>query len=239
MTSVKFFKRQPMTAPGGVEETPYTRARAAWDARSGAAGAQAANWRLAALLSVAALIIALGLLWRAGGAPRVVPYVVEVSRSGEARSIGRVEPVAYEPQAEVVKYFITRWLADIRSISSDPVLTRKTWNRAIGFLTGAASERYTAYARRTDLISHVGKMVVSVEMEAAFAASERAYQVEWVERIFTLQGREDSARRYRGIVQYTLSPPSDLTAIQSNPLGIYISDFNWGAVGDVKAERKS
>ena len=54
---MKFFKRQPMTAPGGVEETPYTRARGEWDDRIGSARVQAANWRLAALLSITGLII--------------------------------------------------------------------------------------------------------------------------------------------------------------------------------------
>ncbi len=229
---MKFFKRQPVSTPGGVEETPYTRARGEWDDRIGSARVQAQNWRLAALLSTASLILALGLLWRAGGTPEVVPYVIEVNRSGEVQKIGKVAEVSYEPEAEVVKYFITRWLADIRGISSDAVLTRKTWNRAIGFLTGPASVRYTEYAKRTDLIGHVGKMVVSVEMEAAFAVSGNAYQIEWVERIFTLQGREDSAKRYRGVVHYLVSPPKDITAIHSNPLGIYIRDFNWGSVGE-------
>jgi type IV secretion system protein VirB5 len=68
-------------------ETPYQRAGQLWDERIGAARVQARNWRLMAFggLGLAALTGA-GLVWQSQQS-RVVPYVVEVDRLGEARAV--------------------------------------------------------------------------------------------------------------------------------------------------------
>ena len=68
-------------------ETPYQRAGQVWDERIGSARAQARNWRLMAigglLLSSA---LSGGLLWQSMQS-RVIPYVVEVDKLGEARAV--------------------------------------------------------------------------------------------------------------------------------------------------------
>lgn len=75
------FGREP------VPETPYQRASQVWDDRLGSARQQAYNWRLIAFgaMAVLALSVADNLRLRFG--TKIVPYVVEVDRLGQARSV--------------------------------------------------------------------------------------------------------------------------------------------------------
>ena len=68
-------------------ETPYQRAAQVWDERIGSARVQARNWRL---IAFGCLILAGGfaaaLVWQSARGT-IVPWVVEVDRLGEARTV--------------------------------------------------------------------------------------------------------------------------------------------------------
>ena len=74
-----------------LPETPFQRAGQLWDERIGSARVQARNWRLMAFgcLGLTCALSA-GLLWQ-GLQSRVVPYVVEVDRLGEARAVAAAQ----------------------------------------------------------------------------------------------------------------------------------------------------
>ena len=79
-------------------ETPYARAGQVWDERIGSARVQAQNWRLVALASLAvAGGTSAGLVWQSAQS-RLIPYVVEVDRLGEARAV-REAATDYRPTA--------------------------------------------------------------------------------------------------------------------------------------------
>ncbi|RYE64630.1 MAG: conjugal transfer protein TrbF, partial [Oxalobacteraceae bacterium] len=107
-------------------ETPYQRAGQVWDERIGSARAQASNWRLMALggLAVSAGLSA-ALVWQSLQS-RVTPYVVEVDKLGEARAVAPATAV-YEPSDAQIAWFLSRFVANIRSRSLDPVLMRANW----------------------------------------------------------------------------------------------------------------
>ncbi len=77
-------------------ETPYQRAGQLWDERIGSARVQARSWRLIAF-GCLGLTTALsgGLMWQSLQS-RVVPFVVEVDRLGEARAVTPAE-AGYHP----------------------------------------------------------------------------------------------------------------------------------------------
>src|SRR3546814_7824469 len=89
-----------------------------------------------------------GLLWQSLQS-RVVPYVVEVDRLGEARA---VEPAArdYQPTDPQVAWFLSRFIGDIRTVSLDPVLMRQDWLSAYDF----SSEEHTSELQSLMRISY-------------------------------------------------------------------------------------
>ncbi|MGN6620073.1 MAG: conjugal transfer protein TrbF, partial [Sphingomonas sp.] len=127
-------------------ETPYHRAGQLWDERIGSARVQAHSWRLIAF-GCLGLTSALsgGLLWQSLQS-RVVPYVVEVDRLGEARA---VEPAdkTYHPTDPQIAWFLSRFIEDVRSVSLNPVLMRANWLSAYDFTTRRGAVFLGDYAR--------------------------------------------------------------------------------------------
>ena len=138
-------------------ETPYQRAGQVWDERIGSARVQARNWRLMALggLTLSGALAG-GLLWQSLQS-RVVPYVVEVDRLGEARAVA---PAAegYRPTDPQIAWHLGRFVSQVRSVSLDPVLMRQDWLAAYDMVTGRGAKFLGEYARAADPFAGVGNL---------------------------------------------------------------------------------
>ena len=55
-----------------------------------------------------------------------MPYVVEVDRLGEARAVTEVE-AGYRPTDPQIVWHLAKFIENVRSVSLDPVLTRRDW----------------------------------------------------------------------------------------------------------------
>ena len=68
------------------------------------------------------------LIWRAGQSV-VIPYVVEVDRLGEVQAVApAITP--YQPSDAQIAWYLGRFITDVRSLSTDPVLVRRNWLEA-------------------------------------------------------------------------------------------------------------
>ena len=106
--------------------TPYQRAGQMWDERIGSARVQARNWRLIAFGGLALSTgLSCGLLWLSMQS-RIVPYVVEVDRLGEARAVAALEE-DYRPTDPQIAWHLGKFIGNVRSLSLDPVLMRQNW----------------------------------------------------------------------------------------------------------------
>jgi type IV secretion system protein VirB5 len=160
--------------------TPYQRAAQAWDERIGSARVQARNWRLMAIGGLALSAgLSGGLLWQSTQS-RIVPYVVAVDRLGEARAI---EPADrdYRPTDPQIAWFLAHFIANVRSVSLDPVLMRRDWLSAYDFATDRGARFLSAYAKEADPFGKIGARTVSVQVTSVVRASERSFQVKWTE----------------------------------------------------------
>jgi type IV secretion system protein TrbF len=114
--------------------TPYQRAGQVWDQRIGSARVQARNWRLMAfgglLLSTG---LSGGLLWQSMQS-RVVPYVVEVDKLGEASAVAPLKE-GYQPTDPQIAWHLGKFISNVRSVSLDPVLMRQNWLSAYDFVS--------------------------------------------------------------------------------------------------------
>src|SRR5271168_4716007 len=84
----------PASADESQAENPYLSARREWNERYGDYIAHARNWRGAAFAALAiALVLAIGVAWQAAQS-KVVPYVVEVDKLGDAVPVARADRAA-------------------------------------------------------------------------------------------------------------------------------------------------
>jgi len=209
----------------GEPVTPYQRAGQVWDERIGSARAQARNWRLMAfgglLLSTG---LSAGLLWQSLQS-RVVPYVVEVDRLGEARAVAPVVE-GYQPTDPQVAWHLAKFIGNVRSVSLDPVLMRQNWLSAYDFVTGRGALFLNDHARSAQPFAEVGDRTVSVQVTSVVRASDSSFQVKWIETAYE-RGSLAGTSRWTAILSVEVKPPKSADELRKNPLGLRIDGIDW------------
>ena len=206
-------------------ETPYQRAGQVWDQRIGSARIQARNWRLMAFgcLGLASALSG-ALIWQSLQS-RIVPYVVEVDRLGEARAVAPADR-DYQPTDPQVAWFLSHFINDVRSISLDPVLMRANWLSAYDFTTKRGAEFLGDYARQSDPFANVGARTVSIQVTSVVRASDTSFQVKWIETAYE-RGAQAGVSHWTAILTLVMAPPSSADELRKNPLGIYVDAIDW------------
>ncbi|WP_077148015.1 conjugal transfer protein TrbF [Sphingopyxis sp. KK2] len=216
-------------------ETPYQRAGQLWDERIGSARVQARNWRLIAFGQLfLASGLAAALVWQSMQS-RVVPYVVEVDRLGEAKSVA---PAAsdYRPTDPQIAWHLGRFITNIRTRSLDPVLMREGWLSAYDFVTARGAEFLGEYARAAKPFAEVGRRTVSVQVTSVVRASDTSFQVKWTETEFE-RGSLAGTTRWTAMLTVTVQPPRSAEVLRTNPLGLYIDAIDWSRELESLADR--
>ncbi len=206
-------------------ETPYHRAGQMWDERLGSARAQAKNWRLMAFGCFALSAgLSAALVWQSLQS-RVTPYVVEVDRLGEARSVAEAQ-AKFEPNDPQIAWHLGRFIRDVRTISLDPVLTRASWLEAYDFTTKRGAHFLGDHARANDPFALIGERTVSVQVTSVVRASDRSFQVKWVETAYE-RGIEAGRSQWTAILTIVQRTPTSADVLRKNPLGIYVDAIDW------------
>lgn len=220
------FSRSPqrygVTPPA---ETRYQRAGQVWDDRDGSALAHAYSWRLAFF---GCLLMSTGLaaanIWQSSQS-RIAPYVIEVDRLGEARAVGPAEQ-DWRPGDAVLARAIERFVVDVRSLASDPIVVRERWLDAYAMVTVQGRVFLDGYARANDPFAAIGERTVSVQPTTVVRASDHSFRVDWVEQTFE-RGALTETRRWTATVTLKRVKPTTRAALKANPLGLYIDQIDW------------
>lgn len=206
-------------------ETPYQRASQMWDERIGSSRVQAANWRL---IAFGCLALAGGLaasnIWQSMQS-RVAPYVVEVDRMGEARSVAPALQ-NYKPTDGQIAWHLGRFISNVRSISTDAVLVKKNWLDAYDFATDRAAIFLNEYARTNDPFAGIGERSVAVQITSVVRASDTSFQVKWTESTYE-RGSLAKTERWTAMLTTVMRPPKTADALRRNPLGLFVNAIDW------------
>jgi type IV secretory pathway TrbF-like protein len=205
-------------------ENPYLSARREWNERYGDYIARARNWRLAAFAALGiSAVLALGVVWEAAQS-KVVPYVVEVDKLGDAVAVGRADRAA-PADGRVVKAQLAAWIVDVRSISSDPTAEKTALARAYSMTAASATTFLDDYYRQHSPFGQARTIAVSVD--AVLPVSDRTYQLEWSEDARDFQGRDIETTHWLASLTIAFDPPSTERGILNNPLGLYVTGISW------------
>ena len=223
---MNIFKR-PMPHYGKTPEpvTPYQKAAQIWDERIGSARVQARNWRY---MAFGCLILSAGfasaLVWQSARGT-VVPWVVEIDRHGEARTI---EPAVadYRPTDPQVAWHLARFIEQVRGLPLDPIVLRQAWLRAYEFTTDRGAVALNEYARSNDPFTRVGREQVSIEVSSVIRASPDSFRVAWTEQHYE-NGQLSRTERWTAILTIVLQQPRTAERLRANPLGIFVNAISW------------
>ena len=71
---------------------------------------------------------------------------------------------------------------------------------------------------------------VQVTVNSVLSMSAETWQAEWTEERYTLGGDRISQKHYRGIFSTAVVTPDSMREVLQNPLGIFITDFNFSEI---------
>jgi type IV secretion system protein VirB5 len=94
----------------------------------------------------------------------------------------------------------------------------------------AAENKYREYYAANNPITAGEHETTSVTVNSVLSLSHETWQAEWTEERYSLIGKKLSEKRYRGIFTTAIAPPNEMREIIANPLGIFVTDFNFSEV---------
>lgn len=206
-------------------DTPYRRAAQEWDNRIGSSVAQAKNWRLMAFCSLGLTAVTLGGYIYERQNTHVATYVVPVNEYGRP---GRIELAgkAYTPNQAAMSYFVSDWVRLVRSKSTDAIVLRQNWTNAYHFVTPEAGAQLTEYARTKNPFARIGQDAVNVEIVSVLPRSPQTFQVNWRETLYD-QGGRSTPETWTGVFTTVQKTPRTEAELRANPLGLYLTSFQW------------
>ena len=228
--NIKNLLRKPEKFTDYEAESPAARAERKWDEREGEIVVQNYNLRLLLIgLMCVVVILVCGLVYKSLSAS-VVPYVVEVdTTTGAVRNIGTIESSKnYQPSDAVYKYFLSKFVKNVREVPLDPIVYRENLNSSYGFLTKDAMAKLQTMLRSEGTNEKFGHQTVQVEVFTVLPMEGgHSYQVRWKEESFTIGSGEKTTTPYSGIFTVQTIQSDDEEQLDVNPISLYISDFSW------------
>lgn len=210
----------------------YLAARREWLERYGDYINSAKNWRMMALGSLPVMaILAIGLVYEADRV-HVVPDVIEVNKLGEAVHFGEeISDGTYN--RPIVTHVLTRWIDLVRARIPAIAAEKQQYDNSYNYISSSAQSTLNSYYERhnpyKDYINKTGGRTVSITSAlplGKISSKGGTYQIEWTQTQYTINGTIKSRSNWKGVVTYVVRKPTT-TTIQTNPFGIYITNFNW------------
>ena len=190
------------------------------------------TWRIIAVTSLSFLFLSLLLLLYAIKLPKTIPMVITVSEYGEAKYVGNVSKMSYSNMKVpdiAIQYQIKRFVTNMNTITSDAQVMRQNIRDCYNMLSGDAGLKLSNILKNDNPFDKFGDIKQSILLESILQLSPQSYQVDYIQSKITMTGVVTDRTRYRGIISIALLEPPEDKKIE-NPLGIYISDFDFTKV---------
>lgn len=190
------------------------------------------TWRIIALASLSFLFLSLLLLLYAIKLPKTIPMVITVSEYGEAKYVGNVSKMSYSNMKVpdiAIQYQIKRFVTNMNTITSDAQVMKQNIRDCYNMLSGDAGLKLSNILKNDNPFDKFGDIKQSILLESILQLSPQSYQVDYIQSKITMTGVVTDRTRYRGIISIALLEPPEDKKIE-NPLGIYISDFDFTKV---------
>ncbi len=214
-----------------VTFSPYLAARREWDERYGNLITRARNWRTAAFLALVVAVIETGGMVALAMRSKVVPFVVAVDNIGRVVASGTADQVSATDD-RLKRAALVQWVSDWRTVTSDGIAQRKAIDRVYAMIGRGtpAQVQVSDYYRNDPPYKRAQTQMVSVDVKAVYASSDKSWEVDWIETARGAAGEIQSEQRWKGSVTVAINPPSDERLARVNPLGLYVTSLSWSKV---------
>jgi type IV secretory pathway TrbF-like protein len=151
-----------------------------------------------------------------------------VDKFGSAVASGPADQ-ATVADTRVIKAYLGRFVTDWRSLTTDRVAQKDAVMRVYALLSlgSAGHKKMNEYFESNNPFVRLQQGTTSVEVTTALPISDKTWQVEWTEISRNFKGEVESKLRYKASLIVGNKPPTQESQIMVNPLGVFVTDFNF------------
>jgi len=174
----------------------------------------------------AALILTSALSLYLARKPHIVPYVVEVAKTGEV--VGTAQPLEANQSTTdaVIRFELAQFIADARNVMADGTAEKAALHRVYDMARAAAATSLAAWYRVHPPFEIAAKETIQAQVDSVLLEPSGSYEVRWTETNRNLNGDVLSATHWRALLAVQLVPP-DPDHLLSNPIGLYVTQIDW------------
>lgn len=219
--------------------SPYFNARRSWNDHVGRVVTAAKVWQAVGIGSLCVAGIAVIGMVSVAKQSRFVPYVVEVDRLGQVAAVRPGSAIDAGNLTAVIKAELATFITKARLVTPDQQLQANSIREVYALLANsdpatAKMNEWFNGSKENNPFNRATKVLVSASINSVIEQSENSWQVDWTETVVTRDGHPESVTNLRALVTTYLVPATANTseeAIQRNPIGLYVKDFNWSRIG--------
>jgi len=205
---------------------PYLNARREWDERYGDSLNQVQQWRRVAYVAlILCAICVMGVLWLASQS-HIKPYVIALDRLGAP--IGYANPVSTSSiNDRIIEASVANWVWQARSVLPEVTAEKILLDRVYAQIGANAVAELDDWYKKHSPFNQDG-ITVSPSIMSVLPISKNTWQVTWNEKSYhhnqLINETHWKGNVFIGLSQALTDKPK---VMLYNPLGIYISQFNW------------
>jgi type IV secretion system protein VirB5 len=225
-------KAEPSAKLRTVEvHNPYLAARREWDERYGEFISRARNWRIVAIISALAGLLATGGMVWLSARSHVVPFVVLIDSLGRPVASGLAEQASIGDD-RLRRAVLQEWIEELRMVTTDGIAQRRAIDRVYAHIaSGTNAQAFVSEFYRNDPpFKRAQTGSVSVEVKSVLPTSDRSFEVDWIETSRDLYGNVNATDHWKGSFTVALNPPTEERQARVNPLGLYLTAASWAKV---------
>lgn len=178
------------------------------------------------MVLLAALALYLGTL------PKTVPWVVELTEDGEAtyREDVVAALAAWSPSDATKRYFISHYISDMRSVSTDDYINKENANSVYSRSVDRATEAVGRWYSENNPVKRSKYEYTQIPLSdmavVAYTTDGLKWKVTWRENTYRLSDRQITAsQQIEAIITVQYYLPDTERRRRENPIGLYISDI--------------
>ena len=214
-----------------ITVNPYFDGRREWNERYGNHIKQVKTWKTIAFISMLTTFASVAGLTYIGAQNKLVPYVVEVDKLGNAQAINYAVQTNLN-QSKVIKYSLAEFIQNFRTIYSDSKIQKEMIYKIYRYLspTYSAYNIVNAYYKENSPFDRQSTERVRVKINSIVQINKETYQVDWEEIVSDPRGMKMRTDNFKASISIVLVPPTKQAEIIKNPIGLYIKEFNFSKI---------
>lgn len=210
---------------------PYLDGRKEWNERYGSYIKQVQTWKMVAFISMLTTLASVAGLTYIGSQNKLVPYIVEVDKLGNAQAINYAQQSKLD-HTKVIKYSLAEFIQNFRTIYADPKIQKEMVYKIYRYLSPSYSayNMVNAYYKENSPFDRQSTERVRVKVNSIVQINKDTYQIDWEEIVSDPRGMKMRTDSFKASISFILVPPSTQAEIIKNPIGLYIKEFNFSKV---------